>query len=114
MQCQVRLGNLAAVDRRAPRAIARLPHPPGVYRFRDGAGAVLYIGRAAELRSRVGSYWSGLRDRGHLAPMVGPGSARARGRRGWLGGLRAGPRSAAPSWPPSWAGSPAAEALSSR
>jgi excinuclease ABC subunit C len=52
------------------RAISRLPHAPGVYRFRDDAGAVLYIGRATTLRSRVASYWSGLRDRGHLAPMV--------------------------------------------
>jgi excinuclease ABC subunit C len=32
-----------------------------------GAG---YIGRATALRSRVASYWSDLRDRGHLAPMV--------------------------------------------
>ena len=50
--------------------IARLPAAPGVYRFRDAAGDVLYIGRATSLRSRVGSYWSGLRDRAHLAPMV--------------------------------------------
>jgi excinuclease ABC subunit C len=50
--------------------IARLPSAPGVYRFRSAAGGVLYIGRATALRSRVGSYWSGLRDRAHLAPMV--------------------------------------------
>jgi excinuclease ABC subunit C len=41
-----------------------------VYRFRDGRGRVLYIGRATALRSRVASYWSDLRDRVHLAPMV--------------------------------------------
>jgi excinuclease ABC subunit C len=58
------------VDRQAPRAISRLPHAPGVYRFRDAAGEVLYIGRATALRSRVASYWSDLRDRGHLAPVV--------------------------------------------
>lgn len=51
-------------------AIARLPLAPGVYRFRDAAGQVLYIGRATVLRRRVASYWSDLRDRGHLAPMV--------------------------------------------
>ncbi len=44
---------------------------PGVYRFRDRRGAVLYVGRAAQLRSRVASYWSDLGDRRHLARMVG-------------------------------------------
>ena len=55
---------------RASSAAASLPLTPGVYRFRDQAGRVLYIGRAASLRSRVQSYWRDLGDRGHLAPMV--------------------------------------------
>ena len=50
--------------------IARLPLTPGVYRFRDAAGQVLYLGRATVLRRRVASYWLDLRDRGHLRPMV--------------------------------------------
>ena len=50
--------------------IARLPLTPGVYRFRDAAGQVLYLGRATMLRRRVASYWLDLRDRGHLTPMV--------------------------------------------
>src|SRR5215469_3189058 len=55
----------------APRELAaRLPLAPGVYRFRDAAGQVLYLGRATALRRRVASYWLDLRDRGHLAPMV--------------------------------------------
>lgn len=55
----------------APRtAIAGLPGGPGVYRFRDARGRALYIGRAADLRHRVGSYWGGLRGRRHLARMV--------------------------------------------
>jgi excinuclease ABC subunit C len=54
----------------SPGAIAGLPGTPGVYRFRDARGSVLYIGRATALRQRVASYWSDLRDRGHLAPMV--------------------------------------------
>jgi excinuclease ABC subunit C len=41
-----------------------------VYRFRDRAGRVLYIGRAVSLRRRVLSYWGDLGDRAHLAPMV--------------------------------------------
>jgi excinuclease ABC subunit C len=54
-----------------PRACAaRLPPGPGVYRFRDVAGGVLYVGRAVSLRRRVISYWGDLGDRGHLAAMV--------------------------------------------
>ena len=49
---------------------AHLPAAPGVYRFRDGRGGVLYVGRAVELRRRVASYFSDLRDRQHLTPMV--------------------------------------------
>jgi len=56
--------------RNGPAVIGRLPDGPGVYRFRDDRGRVLYIGRATCLRSRVGSYWSDLQDRAHLAPMV--------------------------------------------
>jgi excinuclease ABC subunit C len=54
-----------------PRGIARrLPVGPGVYRFRDAAGKVLYIGRAVNLRRRVQSYWTHLGDRPGLARMV--------------------------------------------
>jgi excinuclease ABC subunit C len=54
----------------APPAIRCLPGGPGVYRFRDAQGAVLYIGRATALRSRVASYWADWGERGHLVPMV--------------------------------------------
>ncbi len=55
----------------APREQAsQLPLGPGVYRFRDQAGRVLYVGRAVSLRRRVVSYWGDLGDRGHLAGMV--------------------------------------------
>jgi excinuclease ABC subunit C len=53
-----------------PASAAVLPQAPGVYRFRDRAGRVLYIGRAVSLRRRVLSYWGDLGDRAHLAPMV--------------------------------------------
>jgi excinuclease ABC subunit C len=59
------------IARAGPRsAVAHLPAAPGVYRFRDARGRVLYIGRAVDLRRRVGSYWGGLGDRPHLARMV--------------------------------------------
>ena len=53
-----------------PVRAAALPQAPGVYRFRDQAGRILYIGRAVSLRRRVLSYWGDLGDRAHLAPMV--------------------------------------------
>ena len=41
-----------------PREIADLlPESPGVYLFKDAAGNVLYVGKAASLRSRVRSYF---------------------------------------------------------
>jgi excinuclease ABC subunit C len=54
-----------------PRELAaRLPLAPGVYRFKDAAGRVLYLGRAVSLRRRVASYWGDLGDRARLRPMV--------------------------------------------
>jgi excinuclease ABC subunit C len=41
-----------------PREIAALlPESPGVYLFKDAGGNVLYVGKAASLRSRVRSYF---------------------------------------------------------
>ena len=37
--------------------VAALPTKPGVYTFRDAAGRVIYVGKAANLRSRVRSYF---------------------------------------------------------
>jgi excinuclease ABC subunit C len=40
-----------------------IPDAPGVYRFRDPAGRVIYVGKAKSLRSRVSSYFQ---DPAHL------------------------------------------------
>lgn len=49
---------------------ALLPRRPGVYRFRDARGRVIYVGRATDLRSRTRSYWGDLSGRRHLRRMI--------------------------------------------
>ena len=56
--------------------IRHLPKTPGVYLFKDVRGTVLYVGKAKDLRSRVGSYFQDsadlLRTRGpEIAHMIG-------------------------------------------
>ncbi len=43
--------------------IKKLPDCPGVYIFKDRKGAVLYIGKATSLRTRVSSYFQKAHDR---------------------------------------------------
>ena len=45
--------------RALPPGAATLPETPGVYIFRDGGGAALYVGKAANLRSRVAQHFTG-------------------------------------------------------
>ena len=54
------------VDEGLREKVARLPRSPGVYQWKDGAGAILYVGKANDLRDRVGTY---------LDPATAKGSA---------------------------------------
>lgn len=39
-------------------ATSDIPRSPGVYRFMDGEGRVIYVGKAVNLRSRIASYFA--------------------------------------------------------
>mgnify|MGYP003363057607 CR=1 FL=1 len=39
-------------------APGEIPASPGVYRFLDGEGRVIYVGKAKNLRSRLNSYFA--------------------------------------------------------
>ena len=41
-------------------ATGTIPTDPGVYRFRDEHGRVIYVGKAKNLRSRLGNYFQDL------------------------------------------------------
>ncbi len=54
------------------KKIRHLPAKPGIYRFLDETGQVLYVGKAINLKSRVGSYFSDKHiDRPWIAVMMG-------------------------------------------
>lgn len=42
-----------------------IPHEPGVYRFLDESGVILYVGKAKSLRNRVASYFGQRKGRAH-------------------------------------------------
>jgi excinuclease ABC subunit C len=53
-------GGLQALRER----VARLPRSPGVYQWKDAAGAILYVGKANDLRDRVSTYLDPATDKG--------------------------------------------------
>ena len=49
-------------SRRFEKQLEALPQKPGIYIFSDASGHVLYVGKAANLRNRVRSYFSPSKD----------------------------------------------------
>ncbi len=56
----------AAFDKRfGPDFLDHVPHEPGVYRFFDGKGGLLYVGKAVDLRRRLAQYRNASRKKAH-------------------------------------------------
>lgn len=53
-----------------PEVLATVPAAPGVYRFFDDAGEVVYVGKAKDLRRRLGQYRSAGRGRRDKKPRL--------------------------------------------
>jgi excinuclease ABC subunit C len=52
------------------KALKTLPNAPGVYRMIDGAGEVLYVGKAKSLKKRVSNYARGVGHTSRIARMI--------------------------------------------
>lgn len=52
------------------KQISYLPNHPGVYRFYNSAGKIIYVGKAKDLKKRVSSYFTKQPESGKTALMV--------------------------------------------
>ena len=61
---------VSAAQRTKRHLATGLPEAPGVYIFRDGQGAALYIGTSRNIRTRVRTYFTASEQRRRMAEMV--------------------------------------------
>ncbi|MBN2322341.1 MAG: excinuclease ABC subunit UvrC [Spirochaetes bacterium] len=54
----------------AKKQLHRIPHSPGVYIMKNGEGETIYIGKAKDLRKRVGSYFHKTPAEGKTAALI--------------------------------------------
>ena len=47
-----------SVKERLEKTIAQLPHEPGIYKYKNEEGTIIYIGKAKQLKNRVSSYFN--------------------------------------------------------
>ncbi|WP_238335706.1 DEDD exonuclease domain-containing protein [Serinicoccus kebangsaanensis] len=62
---------VSSAQRRKRFLAEAMPSKPGVYVFRDGGGAPLYVGTATDLRRRTLTYFTASETRRRMAEMVG-------------------------------------------
>ena len=48
---------MAKISKRVKEKVSRLPDSPGVYKFLDSKGKILYVGKARRLKKRVATYF---------------------------------------------------------
>jgi excinuclease ABC subunit C len=58
------------MESKISKQLKNLPQSPGVYFFKDDKGEIMYIGKATNLRSRVGSYFRNGDNRGEWIAMM--------------------------------------------
>ncbi|UZR94573.1 excinuclease ABC subunit UvrC [Chondrinema litorale] len=46
------------VQEKLEKTIAQLPHEPGIYKYKNEEGTIIYIGKAKQLKNRVSSYFN--------------------------------------------------------
>ena len=62
---------MSNLQERLKERIRALPNTPGVYLFRGEEGKIIYIGKARELKKRVGSYFLGKDFRPKISVLLG-------------------------------------------
>ena len=63
-------GSDAEVDERLAEILSRIPTDPGVYLMKDRKGRIIYVGKAANLKARVRSYFNRT-DTRDFVPLLG-------------------------------------------